>query len=131
MINVAIIEDSEVAWQLYDTIFADTDTYTVHKAMKMSELDNIDFYAMDIVLMDGSVDFPDDGYDAAKTLRMNHPDLPIIISSFAPDPKLSAECGANEYWTKGYSDRRGLLPIVNDLLFDKFEDQLKSFRDKL
>lgn len=116
MFNIAIVEDSEIAWKIYDNIFADTENYTVHKAKKMSELANIDFSGIDIVLMDGSVDFPDDGYNAAKVLRISHPSLPIIISSFCPDPKLTSTCGANGYWTKDYFDQDSLIPLINTFI---------------
>lgn len=102
MIRVLIVEDDkELAWRhIYNKAFPTDDIEVTVGFCTMPNWDEVDLTDIDVVLMDGTVNKQDDGYDAVNKLRELRPDLKIVLSSYAPNYYMAMGAGADTTWTK-------------------------------
>lgn len=114
-IKVMVVEDSDIGWEFFERTFKDEPDIEIALGFKtMQGVQQADLSTIDVVLMDGSVDRSDDGYDATYDLLQKYPDAKIVIASFAPDYGQANALGV-ETLVKGYGHEEELVEKVRRL----------------
>jgi cyclic di-GMP phosphodiesterase len=71
------------------------------------------------------------GYDLLREVRVEHPDLPVVMVSGMSDPSLASlalELGAYGYVTKPFDANQVLIAVANTLRRAELETENESYR---
>ncbi len=103
--RVLIVDDQRMSRQLFESIVASNERYTVAAAVETAMFADawcarggIDLVLMDVVMQDGS-----NGLDAAARIKASYPEIKVIIVTSMPDPlflKKAREARVDSYWYK-------------------------------
>ena len=108
-IRILIADDHEVVRSGLKSLLAGTDIEVVAEASTGEEaISGVDEHEVDVVLLDIRMD-DGDGLTALGRIKLDHPDLPILMLSTYDNPTYVARAvalGANGYLLKGSSRER-------------------------
>ena len=108
-IRILIADDHEVVRSGLKSLVAGTDIKVVAEASTGEEaIRGVDEHELDVVLLDIRMD-DGDGLTALGRIKLDHPDLPILMLSTYDNPTYVARAvalGANGYLLKGSSRER-------------------------
>ena len=103
--RVLIVDDQRMSRQLFESIIAADEGYTVAAAVETAMFADawcakggIDLVLMDVVMKDGS-----SGLDAAARIKASYPEIKVIIVTSMPDPlflKKARDAGVDSFWYK-------------------------------
>jgi DNA-binding NarL/FixJ family response regulator len=113
-IRILIADDHEVVRSGLKSLVGDTDIEVVAEASTgEGAISAVDEYELDVVLLDIRMD-DGDGLTALGRIKLDHPDLPILMLSTYDNPTYVARAvalGASGYLLKGSSRERLITAI--------------------
>ncbi len=117
MINVMIVEDQKMIRSLLESYIEKAEGYkliaSVSSAAKAPEI--CDAQSIDLIFMDVQTEHRENGLEAVKIIKQNHPNIKIIVVTSLVDFEVLKNArlnGADSLWYKDV-DEEALLDIVN------------------
>ena len=103
--RVLIVDDQRMSRQLFESIVAANENYTVAAAVETAMFadawcakGDVDLVLMDVVMKDGS-----NGLDAAARIKASYPGIKVIVVTSMPDPlflKKARDASVDSFWYK-------------------------------
>lgn len=117
MINVMIVEDQKMIRSLLESYIEKAEDYklisSVSSAARAPEI--CDAQSIDLIFMDVQTEHRENGLEAVKIIKQNHPNIKIIVVTSLVDFEVLKKArlnGADSLWYKDV-DEESLLDIVN------------------
>ena len=103
--RVLIVDDQRMSRQLFESIVAANENYTVAAAVETAMFADawcakggVDLVLMDVVMKDGS-----NGLEAAARIKASYPEIRVIVVTSMPDPNFlrkAKAAGVDSFWYK-------------------------------